>query len=260
MAGTIDVVKEGALGYLVFSQEARLNALTSAMWRAIPEAARALADDPEVRVVILRGAGESAFVAGADISEFEESRRPENREAYDHENALAYDAIAAIEKPVIAMIHGFCIGGGLAIALQADLRYAADDARLGIPAARLGLGYAAEGLATLTALVGPSFAKELLFTAKRFGAREAQAMGLVNGVFPKSELESTVRALAHAIADNAPLTLKSAKRAIDDVLRPPERRDAGAVGEAIAACYGSDDYREGVRAFLEKRAPRFQGR
>lgn len=260
MKGRIRVEKQGALGFLVFDQATRLNALTSEMWRAIPDAARALDADPEVRVVVLRGAGDAAFVAGADISEFEQSRTPENREQYDRENAAAYAAIAGVSKPVIAMIHGFCIGGGLAIALQADLRYVADDARMGIPAARLGLGYSFDGLAQLTALVGPSFAKELLFTAKRFRADEAQRMGLVNAVFPKADLEREVRALAESIAQNAPLTVKSAKRCIDQTLRTESARSMAEVESGIEACFASDDYKEGVRAFLEKRAPLFAGR
>jgi enoyl-CoA hydratase len=259
MTGRISVEKAGHLGYLIFDQRDRLNALSAAMWRAIPEAADALDRDPDVRVVILRGAGDAAFVAGADISEFEQSRTPENRERYDAENAAAYVAIAAISKPTIAMVHGFCIGGGLAIALQADLRYVADDARLGIPAARLGLGYGFDGLAQLKDLVGPSFAKELLFTAKRFRAEEARAMGLVNGVFAKADLEREVTELANTIAENAPLTLKSAKRCIDQSLRDPGLRDHAAISAGIAACYESADYREGVRAFLEKRSAAFEG-
>jgi enoyl-CoA hydratase len=259
MSGRILIERDGPLAFLVFDQPERLNALSSAMWRAIPPACAELAQDPCVRAVILRGAGEAAFVAGADISEFEQSRTPENRERYDAENAAAYAAIAALPMPTIAMVHGFCIGGGLAIALQADLRYVADDARLGIPAARLGLGYGFEGLAQLTHLVGPSFAKELLFTAKRFRADEARAMGLVNAVFPKAELEREVRSLARTIADNAPLTVASAKRCVDQALRDPADRDAAAIADGIRRCYESADYREGVRAFLEKRAPGFRG-
>jgi enoyl-CoA hydratase len=260
MTGRITIEKDGALGFLVFDQPERHNALSSAMWRAIPAACAELAADAAVRVVVLRGAGEVAFVAGADISEFEHSRTPENRERYDAENAAAYAAIAGLAKPTLAMVHGFCIGGGLAIALQADLRYSADDGRFGIPAARLGLGYGYEGLAQLKDLVGPSFAKELLFTAKRFRAEEARAMGLLNGVFPKADLSREVRAIAQAIADNAPLTVASAKRSIDQSLREPHERDEHAIREGVRACYESADYREGVRAFLEKRAPRFTGR
>lgn len=260
MSGSVRVEKNANLGFIVFDQVERHNALTLDMWRAIPEAAHALGSDPEVRVVILRGAGDAAFVAGADISEFEQSRTPENVERYERINHAAYAALADIDKPVIAMIHGFCIGGGLAIALSADIRYAADDARLGIPAARLGLGYSLPGLQTLREVVGPSRAKEILFTAKRYSAQEGLTMGLLNAVFPKASLEREVYALAQTMAHNAPLTLKAVKKGIRELGRPPAERDTAGANAAVAACFESADYREGVRAFLEKRSPRFEGR
>jgi len=261
MPGRIHVETEAPIGWLVVDHPERRNAVSLEMWRAIPAAAAALDADPAVRVVVVRGAGEEAFVSGADISEFAKTRTGARAaQSYEDDGVAAFTAIAHIAKPVLAMIHGWCIGGGMAIALSADLRYAADDAVLAIPAARLGLGYHVAGLDALVRLVGPSTAKEVLFTARRFAAPEALARGLVNEVFPKAELEARVRALAATIADNAPLTLRSAKRVIGELGRDGAERDREAMRRSILACFESEDYREGVRAFPEKRKPAFSGR
>lgn len=260
MSGTIHTERTGHLGWIIFDHQPRRNAITAEMWDAIPAAARQLDEDPEVRVVIMRGAGEVAFVSGADISEFEQHRSGAAAEEYDRQNARALTALADLGKPLIAMIHGFCVGGGCAVSLTADLRYAADDAVFAIPAARLGLGYTAAGLAMLERIVGPAAAKEIFFTARRFPAPEALRLGLVNHVLPKAELEDAVRRTADTIAANAPLTIRSAKLVLRELTKDPAQRDHAAIAASIHACYASADYAEGVRAFLEKRPPTFTGR
>ncbi len=260
MAGEIRTETDGAVGTIVFDHPERRNAISVDMWRQLPLAVARLADDATVRVVVLRGAGDVAFVAGADISEFQSSRSGDSALRYDADSAVAFLALQNLEKPLIASIHGFCIGGGVAIALTADLRYASEDAKLGIPAARLGLGYHLQGVESLVNVVGYSRAKEIFYTARRFTAAEALRMGLLNDVFAKAELDQRVRDIAEQIADNAPLTLRCLKISARELAKPAPQRDYDAVNRALGACFQSSDYLEGVRAFLEKRPPRFEGK
>ncbi|HKU40136.1 MAG TPA: enoyl-CoA hydratase [Polyangiales bacterium] len=252
--------KDGAIGQLIFNNPERRNALSIDMWQGIPAILEAFERDPEVRVVMFAGAGDKAFVSGADISQFESARF--SAEADDRYSALtdaALHALAQLAKPSIAMIRGFCIGGGLAVALSCDLRVAAEDAKFGIPAARLGLGYRFDGVKKLVDIVGPANASEILFTARHVDAQDALRMGLVNKVVPVADLENTARAYAGWIADNAPLTVRASKLAVREAVTDPERRDLGRVDAAIVACFQSADFVEGRTAFLEKRRPKFSG-
>jgi enoyl-CoA hydratase/carnithine racemase len=259
-APALRLEREGEIAFIVADNPARMNALTAAMWQALPGALAEAAGDESVRVIVLRGAGTRAFSAGADISEFESARAGEKAAAYDALNDAAFRALVECAKPTIAMIHGFCLGGGLGLALCTDIRLADESAEFAIPAAKLGLGYNARWVRPLLAAVSPSRAKEMLFTGRRFKVAEAYAMGLVNQVRPAAELEEKTRALAAEIAANAPLTVRASKRTIDELVRHPETPDMAALDAAVAACFESEDYAEGRRAFLEKRKPRFQGR
>jgi enoyl-CoA hydratase/carnithine racemase len=251
---------EDGVGWITFNQPEKRNAVSLAMWAAVPEIIEDFVAN-DVRVVVLKGAGDKAFVSGADISEFEEVRStPEQIAAYEKATGGSHAALKSLEIPIIAMIRGFCIGGGMAIALSADIRITADDGQFGVPAAKLGLGYGYSGIKELVNLVGPSFAKEIFFTGGRFSASDAETMGLVNRVVPVDELEATVTTLAKTIADNAPLTVKAAKAAINEGTKDPDQRDLDHIADMVEACFNSEDYKEGRRAFMEKRKPEFQGR
>jgi len=250
----------GPVATVTFNNPARRNALSAAMRAALPPALAALNADGDVRVVVVTGAGEAAFASGADISEFGAQRTdPADRAAYDRGQAALTAAWAAVDKPVIAMIRGFCLGGGLVTALQADIRIAADDSQFGIPAARLGLGYGFSGVSALMNLIGPARTAEVLFSARRFPAAEALQMGLVNQVVPAGDLRAAVSGLAEDISRNAPLTIAAAKAAIREASVPAGQRDLARVQAMVEACFRSADYLEGQRAFAEKRPPAFTG-
>jgi len=238
---------------ITFANPAKHNAMTGDMLAALARTSAALSADPAVRVVVVRGAGETAFVSGADLSQLGDSIHAPDP---DRDPNRAGQGLADGDTPVIAMIHGWCLGGGVAVALSADVRLCADDAVFGIPAAKLGVGYPAEAIATLVALVGPGQAAEILLGGRRLDATEAARIGLVNRVVPKADLEAVTYDLAREIAGNAPLSHAAHRRAI----RAAVTGDPTGVAEAIAAAWASEDFREGGRAMAEKRPPVFRGR
>jgi enoyl-CoA hydratase len=254
--------KDGPIGWIIFNQPEKRNAVSQEMWQQMPEYVHDLATDDAIRVVVLRGAGDQAFVAGADISQFKDRRRNmADEEEYRRISGRGQESLGTLTKPLLAMIHGYCVGGGVGIAVACDIRIAADDASFGIPAARLGLGYHYHGMEKLMKLIGPAFTKEIFFTARTdFSAADALRMGLVNQVVPKAELEAFTRSYAERMARNAPLTLRSAKATVEQLLRPPADRDLALLDKLMADCFNSQDYQEGVKAFSEKRRPQFQGR
>ena len=251
---------EDGIGWMVFNNPERLNAMGAEMNAAIPTILHTFRDDPEVRVVVMKGAGERAFVSGADISEFESRRSdPETIKQYDEIAAAAGRAYGELDKPLIAMIRGYCMGGGLLTALRADLRIASDNSQFGVPAARLGLGYGYGGVKTLTDLVGRAAAQEILITGKRFPAADAMRWGLVNRVTTVEDLEAAVLELAATIAANAPLTIRAIRYAIDQLAKDPNSRNLPHLETLVNACFNSQDYKEGRTAFMQKRPPNFTG-
>jgi enoyl-CoA hydratase/carnithine racemase len=258
--GRVLAAREGAVGWITFNRPERHNALSVDMWEAIPRALDLLEGESETRVVVLRGAGGKAFISGADISQFEEKRASATAQSgYDRTVGEANRRLAAARVPTLAMIRGYCIGGGLGVALHCDLRVATRESRFGIPAARLGVGYGHPGLRRLIEVVGPSFASEIFFTARQFSAEEALGMGLVNRVVDDSDLESFVADYCGRIADNAPLTIAAVKTCVRELLKGPAL-DRDLCESVVRACFDSEDYIEGRRAFLEKRRPVFRGR
>ncbi len=252
---------EDGVGLITFNQPEKRNAMSVEMWEGLRDVLDAWAEGEAVRVVVLTGAGHKAFVSGADISQFEQQRGSDDaRREYDRRVQPGAAALARFPKPVIARIRGYCLGGGLAIALRADIRIAAEDSEFGIPAARLGIVYGFDAVRQLVDLVGPGHARMLLYTGARIDAEEAVRIGLVNRIVADEDLTETVLDLARTIADNAPLSVRGMKRVVGEVLRDPAERDLDAVEAAVAGCFDSLDYREGRRAFMEKRPPRFVGR
>ena len=251
--------KEGAVGWLIFSNPARRNAVSVNMWEAIPQALARYAADPEVRLIALAGDGDKAFVSGADISQFESQRSgPEAVQRYEELAEGAQKMLQEFDKPTLAMVRGYCLGAGLNIANVCDLRIAADDARFGIPAAKMGLGYRASSMKNLVDVVGAPYAREIMLTARQFTAAEALHMGLVHHVVAVSDLLSFVGKLTEDISANAPLTMKAAKRIIREVTK--KDYDAEQCRAWVKECFDSADYKEGRKAFMEKRKPVFTGK
>ncbi|MEM9781137.1 MAG: enoyl-CoA hydratase [Pseudomonadota bacterium] len=262
MLGTTKILTErdGAIARIIFNQPEKRNAVSLEMWEAVEALLDAYAADPTVRILILSGAGGKAFVSGADISKFESERA--TKEGVAHYNAATkrcYDKVASFPKPVIAQIDGFCVGGGVALAVCCDIRICGENSQFAIPAAKLGLGYGYDGIKRLVNVVGPAFAKEIFFTARRFDAEEARIMGLVNRVVPADDVAATAEALAETIAANAPMTVNSVKFVIGEAVKDRAEADLDACAAKVTACFESQDYIEGRRAFMEKRKPNFIG-
>lgn len=258
MLATVD----DGIGWIVYNHPEKHNAMTADMLAAVARICAAYEADPAVRVVVLRGAGDTAFISGADIAQLE-TGEIEGRRAAPDDAAMAENSgttgLVALTKPVIAMINGWCLGGGVMVALSADIRIASDTARFGIPAAKLSVGYPYQAVEQLVALCGPGHAAEILFAGRRIDAAEAARIGLVNRVVPKAELEVEVRSLAADIAANAPLSHVASKLSVRAAARGGTPGNLAAIHGAIAAAWASDDHREGTRAFLERRPPRFTG-
>ncbi|GAB3777785.1 enoyl-CoA hydratase [Ramlibacter monticola] len=252
---------EGPTLHIRFNNPERHNALSVDMWQAVPPLLRQAEQDEAIRLVVFSGAGDKAFVSGADISQFEDMRAA--REAVRQYEAMAEEALMAIyhcARPTLACIRGYCIGGGVNVAISCDLRIASDDATFAIPAARLGLGYRLSALKNLVDLVGVGTAKDLFFTARRIAAAEAKSLGLITRVCPGDELDALLKEYIDALAQNAPLTVYAGKRIMQEILEPDADLDRDLCQGLIRACFESEDYAEGRRAFMEKRKPQFRGK
>ena len=253
--------RDGAIGHMIFNQPEKQNAVSLEMWEAAENILADFEADPLIRVVVLSGAGGKSFVSGADISEFEKQRgTAEAQQHYNSRTRAVYRKIDHFPKPTIAMIHGYCIGGGLNLACACDIRICSDRGSFGMPAARLALGYPFEAIQRLTNIVGIANARHLMFTAQRIDAEHALRIGLAQQVVPYDDLEAVVTDYADTIAGNAPLTVGAMKYISTQVLADPADRDQAKCDEMVAACFASEDYKEGRRAFMEKRKPQFQGR
>jgi len=251
---------DAGIGWITLNNPERHNAISLEMWQGLGDALEAFQQDAGIRVVVLKGAGERAFASGADISEFDAQRaNAAQRQRYGEIAARGNRWLAQFDKPLLAMIRGYCLGGGLAVALHADVRFATPQSRFAIPAARLGLGYEYPGVATLARLVGPSHARDILFSARQLEAAEALRIGLVNCLVEDALLEGHVTDYARNIAANAPLTIRAAKAAVN-LFEGDSNCTASEVAALVDACFDSEDYKEGRRAFAAKRKPRFEGR
>lgn len=260
-SGHLIVERDGATGRIVVSNVARRNAGTDSMWRAFAPALDSFAADPGIRVILIEGAGGRDFMSGADIAEFNSRLSQADAVRTVERSALqAYRAVWDCAKPTVAVIRGYCLGGGLALACCCDLRIASDTARFGIPAVKLGVGYPGDSMEKIRSLVGPAFMKEILLTGRQFSASEALRIGLVNTIVPDKELASEAGSVAASIAAAAPLTVRAIKLIDRDLDKPPVDWNTERWDQCIAACFASEDFIEGCTAFAERRAPRFMGR
>jgi enoyl-CoA hydratase len=257
----IQVWLEASALHLRFNNPARHNALSVDMWEAIPALLAQAKDDERVRLVVFSGAGEKAFVSGADISQFEDMRAA--REAVSRYEQMAESALVSIyrfSKPTLACIRGYCIGGGVNVAISCDLRIATSDSVFSIPAARLGLGYRYSALKSLVDLIGVGAAKDLFLTARKIDAAEALSLGLIGRVSSPETLDSLLSEYTTALTINAPLTMRAGKAIIGEIVKASPDLDVALCQDLIRACFESEDYAEGRRAFMEKRSPVFTGK
>lgn len=259
--GKIVAEKEGHLGRVIFDNVAKHNAMSKAMWDGLADTMQAFDADDAVRVIVLEGAGNKAFVSGADISKFENERANVDRiKEYGVSVNRAYGSVQHALKPTIAKIDGYCYGGGMGIAVCTDLRFCSENSSFCIPAAKLGVGYGHENTKVLMDLVGPSYTKEIFYTGRRFSAEEAQKMGLVNNILPKAELDAYVDTYVETMAGNAPLSLKTTNLIVNELLKQESERNIDLCRQLVDECAASQDIEEGRKAFMEKRKPAFVGR
>jgi enoyl-CoA hydratase/carnithine racemase len=252
---------DGGIGIVVFNNPEKRNAMSLEMWEGLGNALTELRDDAGVRVVVLVGAGDKAFVSGADISQFEKNRHNAEASAeYSRRSEAQRALLANYPKPTISCIRGFCLGGGMQVAMLTDMRFSAENSQFGIPAAKLGIAYGYDGLRHLVSLVGPSWARLIMYTGMRLDSAEALRIGLVDRVLPDSELWNATMDIARTIAGNAPLAIQAAKITIRELLKDESQRDMEAIKAIGNACMDSEDFKEGRTAFMEKRKPQFKGR
>jgi enoyl-CoA hydratase/carnithine racemase len=259
--GKMLAAKDDGVGLVTFNQPEKRNAMSLEMWIGLADILNEFQEDSSVRVVVFTGAGNKAFVSGADISQFEKNRSNADAQVeYDRRTGAGRERLITFPKPVIARIRGFCLGGGLAIAMNTDLRIASSDSQFGIPAARLSVAYAPDSVKRLIDLVGPAHARMILYTGRRIDAAQAERIGLINQMVAEEDLNETVLDLARTIADNAPLSIAASKLTINEMLKDESKRNMAAVKEIGEICFNSADYKEGRTAFMEKRQPKFTGR